>query len=112
MQQLRAQTPDIAELVGDALLALPGGPEATLYLIRHPEQARELQGLPEHVAVAKVAQLTARLDPAAKRQRSNAPPPISPVGGSATRSSLPLDELPYAEYRRRRDEQSKNRYRK
>jgi hypothetical protein len=123
MQQLRAQTPDIADLdkqsnipipraVEDALLALPGGPEATLHLIRHPEEARQLQQLPEHVAIAKVAQLTARLDPATKRQRSNAPPPISPVGGSSTKSSVPLDQVDYQTYRRARDQQSKERYRR
>ena len=124
MQELRAKTPDIAELdkrsnipippaVGDALLALSGGPEATLYLIRHPEEARQLQQVPEHVAVAKVAQLTARLDPATKRRAvSNAPAPISPVGGSSTKSSIPLDQADYQTYRRVRDQQAKERFRR
>lgn len=55
---------------------------------------------------------TDRAAPPPRRAVSNAPAPIKPVGGSATRSSVPLDELPYSEYRRIRDQQQKNRYRR
>jgi hypothetical protein len=123
--ELRAKTTDIAELdkqsnipipvaVQDALLALPGGPEAALYLVRHPEQARQLSTMPEHLAVAKVAALTARLDPAANRPvpASRASRPISPVSGSSTKSSVPLDQLDYRDFVKVREQQMKSRYRR
>ena len=43
------------------------------------------------------------------RPRSAAPAPIKPVGGSATKSSLPPEEMSYRDYRRWRDTQQKNR---
>jgi hypothetical protein len=105
-------SPDVSPAVMDALLALPGGPEATVHLIKNPEARERLANLPDHVAVAAVADLAARLSSSGKRVRSNAPPPIRPVGGSSTKSSVPLDERPYSEYRKIRDQQEKNRYRR
>jgi hypothetical protein len=73
--------------VCDVLISLPGGCEAMMHLAKNPHEARELQSLPESIAVARVAALTARLDPAARRKPSNAPPPIRPIGGSAATGS-------------------------
>jgi len=103
---------DVSDSVRDALLSLPGGPAAMVHLVRNPAEMRRLAGMPDAVAVAHVGQLTARLDPAVRRQRSNAPPPITPVGGSATRSSVPPDELPYQEFARLRERQIKARQRR
>ncbi len=123
MKELRAKASDIAEIdkqsnipipmaVQDALLALPGGPEATLYLVRHPSEAHKLRAMPEHLALAKVAQLTARLDPASSRQFvSRAPAPITPVSGSA-KSSVPMDQMDYRDFVKLREQQMKNRYRR
>jgi hypothetical protein len=44
--------------------------------------------------------------------RSRAPKPIRPVGNSSTRSQLQMDELPFRDYRRLRDEQEKARHRR
>ncbi len=66
----------IPPAVSDVLITLPGGPEATIYLAKHPEEARQSQNLPESIAVAKVAALTARLDPAARPRPSQAPAPV------------------------------------
>ncbi len=118
MKELRAKASDIAEIdkqsnipipmaVQDALLALPGGPEATLYLVRHPEEAHKLRAIPDHLAVATVAQLAAKLDPASsfRAPASRAPKPISPVGGSSTKSSIDLDQTDYQTFRRERERQ-------
>jgi hypothetical protein len=103
----------IPDAVSDVLVTLSGGPEATLYLAQHPEEARQLQTLPESIAVAKVAALTARLDPAARQRRpSQAPAPIRPISGSATRFQKPPDEMTYQEYRTFRDKQEKTKYRR
>jgi hypothetical protein len=112
IQQLTVNIP-IPRIVEDALLTLPGGPEATLYLAQHPAEGRKLQGMPEHLALARVAQLTARLNPDFQRRpTSNAPPPISPLRGSSTKSSVPADQMSYQDYRTWRDKQEKQRYRR
>jgi hypothetical protein len=103
---------DVSESVRDALLSLPGGPAATVHLLRNPAEMRRLAGMSDAVAVAHVGALTAKLNPAARRAVGQAPPPISPVGGSSTKSSLPLDQADYPTYRRIRDQQVKNRYRR
>jgi len=111
-KQLRVDIP-IPKIVEDALLTLPGGPEATLFLAQNPAEAQKLQSVPEHLALAHVAQLTARLNPGFhRRPTSNAPPPIRPLGGSSTKSSVPPDEMSYQDYRRMRDAQEKNRYKR
>jgi hypothetical protein len=103
----------IYKSVEDALLTLPGGPEATLFLARNPQEVSKLQGVPEHLALAHVAQLTARLShDFNRRPTSKAPAPIRPLSGSSTKSSVPPDEMPYQEYRRMRDAQEKNRYKR
>jgi hypothetical protein len=101
----------ISDAVRDVLITLSGGPEATIYLAQHPEEARQLSTLPESIAVAKVAALTARLDPSTKRGVSKAPAPIRPVTGSPTSSAIPADELPYQEYKRRREQEIRARRR-
>ena len=103
---------DVSDSVRDALLSLPNGPAAMVHLVRNPAELRRLAGMSDAVAVAHVGALTARLSPAARRAVSNAPAPITPVGGSSTKSSVPLDQTDYATYRRIRDQQAKNRYRR
>jgi len=111
VKQLNVNIP-VPKVVEDALLTLPGGPEATLFLAQNPAEAQKLQDVPEHLALAHVAQLTARLNPGFNRRAtSNAPAPIRPIGGSSTKSSVPLDELPYQDYKREREKQAKARYR-
>jgi hypothetical protein len=126
MQELKASTPDFKEVfekaitegvdispkVADVLLALPGGPETAVYLARNKQERERLARLPDDVAAAAAAQLAARFDPALRARRSAAPAPIKPVGGSATKSSVPLDEMPYSEYRKLRDQQERARYRR
>jgi hypothetical protein len=80
--------------------------------VQNPAEAQKLQNVPEHLALAHIAQLTARMSPDFQRRPvSKAPAPIRPIGGSSTKSSLPLDELPYQEYKREREKQAKARYR-
>ncbi len=95
----------ISNEVTDALLAVTNGPEAFVHLLQdHRERARLLR-LPPHLAVASVTELAGRLAQPPRRQRSNAPAPITPVSGSPTRSSLPLGNLSYQDYRAARERQ-------
>lgn len=106
----------------------PNGVDLQYYLARNPKVARDLMAMPVELAMARAGAIAAQLgtteteapssssdeeEPSAVRKASkNAPAPIRPVGGSATKSSVPLDELPYSEYRKLRDQQEKNKYRR
>lgn len=121
--QAHANGPDISDDVRDVLLALhaQGGPEAAVYLAQHPEDRRALSNMPPDVAAVKVAQLAGRLAGEGRAVKApitsakpltTTPAPITPVRGSSTKSSVPLDQKPYQEYRRIRDQQDKARFRK
>jgi hypothetical protein len=95
----------------DCLLTLPGGPESTVFLMRNPQEVRKLSALPEHMAVAQIAALANRLNPALQRRPSQAPPPIRPIGGSATPAAVDLANADYQTYKREREKQIKARRR-
>jgi hypothetical protein len=125
MRELEKTTPNFRELseqageiaipatCAETLRSRPGGAEAWLWLAGHPQEAQNLLLWPEHVAIAEVALLAAKLDPAAQvRVTSRAPAPIRPLSGAGVRTAAPdLGELSYAEYRQKRDEQIKARRR-
>lgn len=46
-----------------------------------------------------------------RRPVTSAPAPIAPVGGSSSKSTVPLGELPYRDYKRLRDQEERARYR-
>ena len=82
----------------EALIGLPGGPDAVYFLAKHLKEAREISRLPEHLGIARVAQLAARLTSPAVRARSAAPAPIKPVNGSARVDKSP-DSMSFSEYK-------------
>jgi len=103
--------PASPELTEALVLLGARGADVTLYLTRHPEEAREMVKLPPQALQMRVGMIAAQFQPG-KKARSSAPAPISPVGGSSTRSSLPADQLPYQEYKAWRAAETKNRIRR
>jgi len=101
----------VAERLKDCFIVLPGGVEAAVYLMRNPQEVRQIAALPEHLAQARIVQLANRFNPAAQSRMSAAPPPIRPIGGSATTSAVPLDEADYQVYKREREKQIRARRR-
>lgn len=118
-----------------ALMEMDNGAEVAYFLGKNRDKAADLMKMSEARAMAEVGRLSAELRngqtvsekadselaeeeaeaapaPVLQRPRSHAPAPIRPVGGSATKSSVPMDELSYAEYRKLRDQQAKARYRR
>ena len=89
---------DVSPEVADTLMTLDGGPQAVIYLLKHADERQKLARLPSHIAVGYAGHLAAQLAAPARRQRSSAPAPISPVGGSSTRSSLAPDTMSYQDY--------------
>jgi hypothetical protein len=116
-EQLRASAavplsndPATAARLLDSFALLPGGIEAAAYVMRNPDEKRKLASLPEHMAQARVAQLSNRFDPALQRRASTAPAPIRPVSGSSTRTVVP-DEMSYQEFKKYREREIKARRR-
>jgi hypothetical protein len=111
------------------------GPDIAYYLGKHPEMCRELTEMSPMRAIARVGQIEAELqgsqESEARSQNSiaggqsgrggrggqsatatsitrKAPPaPITPVGGSSSRSSVPMGELPYRDYKRLREQEER-----
>lgn len=133
-ETLSDQVP-IYQGVLNALVELENGPEVAYWLGKNRDQAQELMKLTETRAIARIGQISAELgngdvisekpdaeiaeeeaeeeEPRPKRRAiSAAPAPIRPVGGSSTKSSVPLDEVDYATYRKIRDQQIKQKYRR
>jgi hypothetical protein len=87
--------------VGQLLLSHPFGADLMVTLARDPETAAKLAELPLAEAIRQTQEALTILQWEAgkpvqtqpmQRARSNAPPPIKPVGGSATKSSVELGD--------------------
>lgn len=114
---------DVTPGVATAIAELPNGPEVIVHLCRDPwcpdgivalnemtpKQARRVLG---EWSKAVEAEESGPENPQPVSGRSRAPAPIRPLGGSSTKSSVPPEEMSYQEYRKFRDRQEKQRYRR
>ncbi len=95
----------------DAAVDLDNGPDVAYYLATHPEEAEKLMDLSAIRVVHAVGKISDKL--AAERvapppkPKVKPPEPLAPVGASATRSGLSLDELSPREYIRIRNKQER-----
>jgi hypothetical protein len=128
--QLSGSRPD-ASGVTDAMRAevqqLPHLGIITHFLKTNPEVAMAVNAMPPAQAVAELKRMNSdfeagfnnRMEEAeepepehhtsrAAATASRAPAPIKPLSGGGTRSSVPLDEMSYGEFRRVRDAQERN----
>lgn len=133
-QAARVKYEDFEEVVGRKDLKIPQaaqaavieagplGPDIAYYLGKHPELCYELAEMSPMRAVATIGQIEAQLQkPGARSQKSeerqqpvprsrtitSAPAPISPVTGSSRKTMTPMDELPYRDYKRLRDQEER-----
>ena len=102
---------DFAEVVGDlkpttpwaiALMEADNGPDIAHYLGSHPKEVERLMGLNPLSQVREIGKLESKLSaqPAAPKQPSKAPPPITPVGASAQAGEPELGSpMPFEQYR-------------
>jgi hypothetical protein len=118
----------VYEGVSAIIMQHPAGPDLQYYLGKNPKVARELTEMPVEMAMARAGSIADQLsveesqeptsegiekgEPSAPKRKAAPPAPIRPVGGSATKSSVPLDELPYQDYVKIRTQQEKNRFRR
>jgi hypothetical protein len=126
-----AKNPDVADALLDLPISAPMrdaimdstatlAPKLLSYLAEHPDECKRIASTPDPRAQLRaMGRLEARLDvalsgptPAAKPV-SNAPPPIKPVGSSATATTLSTRELAQQgrgrEFMERRDREERER---
>ena len=92
----------------DSVMNSNMGPAVMYHLCRFPEECDRIAALPPMVAIREMGKLEARIEAAQTGPVSSAasvtqaPRPIKPVGGGATASTVPLDQMDYQSYRRAR----------
>jgi hypothetical protein len=103
MAELARNDVPLSQAKSEALMTV-GGPELVYRIAKSPAKQLELRNLNDNVAVATIGKWAAELNakPQPARQRSKLLAPMRAVSGSI-RSSVPMDELPYAEYRAARE---------
>lgn len=111
--------------VAVAITRMKNGTDVAYYLGKHPEVCKKLMKMGNEgdilSALTEVGGISRELMPTEEGEEegevvpkvtTRAKTPPRPVAGSSTRSSVPVDELPYADYRKIRDKQEKERYRR
>jgi hypothetical protein len=99
---------EIAGVVRQATMEVPNPGELTYHLLSHPDVVRKLNEMTPRQAFIEVIGESGRLEKTATpKPISSAPAPIAPLGGYSTKSSVPLDQMEYREFRRVRDQQEK-----
>lgn len=128
--EARERYDDWDEVVGRDIIIPPHVGQAIIeqkltdvayYLGKHPQVCKQLMEMTPVAALTKVGQIAAALEPVEETEPSSEPvpkiktraaQPIRPVSGNSTKSSVPIDELPFDQYRKIRDRQEKERYRR
>jgi len=109
----RAGQLPINHAVSVAVLEQDNSDALVIHFARNPKVLEELNQLPAPTAMTRVGRIAEQLSSkaAAGRERVRAPEPISPVGGSSSRTGISLDELSPRDYIavRNRDEFLKRR---
>lgn len=111
MAELAQNDVPLSQAKTEALLTV-GGPELVYRLAKAPSKARELAGLPDHVAVAKIGQMAAELNarPQPTRQRANLAPTKAVGGNIRNAPSIADPDISFVDFKRAREKQIKNRY--
>ena len=92
----------------DSVLHSDMGPAVMYHLCRFPEECDRIAAMAPMEAIREMGKLEARIEAATTGPVSSAatitraPRPIKPVGGGATASTVPLDQMDYQSYRRAR----------
>jgi len=90
----------ISDAVNVAMIEQENGEHILLQLLEKPELRAELNRLSYATAMSRISRISAQLEANAlsKRERAAPPEPISPVGGSSSRTGISLDQLSPREY--------------
>jgi len=114
LEQTTAELPDFEEVLSASTVPMSGamerailesevGPKLAYWLAQNPKEAHEISQLPPTRAIARLGRIEERLTtakPAAPRTTS-APPPVKPVGNTASVTKDPgkMSDAEYAKWR-------------
>jgi hypothetical protein len=120
----------IPVVAGNAIKQLENGPAVVYFLAQNPKEAQKIRGMSPVLAVAEIGRIAARLEKAPAEEAptnntssrspdrqpivSKAPAPITPLKGGNLRPTRDITspDIPYDEYRKIRDQQAKERFRR
>jgi hypothetical protein len=95
---------DIAFGMTRELQELPNGPDVWAHIVKDSEISKRLARMSASQRTLELGRISARLEERSRpRSVSQVPPPFRPVGGSSTRSTVPLDAMSPADYNRARE---------
>jgi hypothetical protein len=97
----------VNQAIVHAIRTREAGPDLAYFLGKNPAECQRIAALSNADAMVEIGKLEARLVTAtapapAARQTTSAPAPLQPVGGHATRSTVPAGQLSYSEYKAKR----------
>jgi hypothetical protein len=81
---------------------LPNGPQVMKHLIMNPETSQRLAAMSQERASLELGRISERLEGRNGGFVSKSAPPIKPVSGGNTRSSVPMDEMEMDAYKKAR----------
>jgi hypothetical protein len=124
VEALRRSTLQVPQAVLAELASEPAGTVAAVIIAQNPELSDRLMKIPAPQAAREIREFMGRIkheaaqqaasaqqeQPAPRRAVSQAPAPIKPLGGGNTKSSLPMDQMNFQDYKRARAAQVKSRY--
>tara|TARA_R100001086_G_scaffold245416_2_gene176301 strand:- start:1170 stop:2288 length:1119 start_codon:yes stop_codon:yes gene_type:complete len=93
----------------DSVLNSDMGPAVMYHLCRFPEECDRIAAMAPMAAIREMGKLEARIEAAgtgpvsSATSMTRAPRPIKPVGGGATASTVPLDQMDFQSYKRARE---------
>ncbi len=102
-------TVHISDDVTDILVGSEKAPELTLWLAQNPEAADRLNNLPPVQAARELGRIEFQIETAAPKTVSDAPAPMTDLGGGDSPAQGLSDDLDIDEWMRRRNEQIHNR---
>jgi hypothetical protein len=88
----RAGQLPINHAVSLAVIEQENSEALVIHFAKNPQILEELNQLPPIAAMARVGRLSEQLASKAESKRYRAPAPISPVGGSSSRTGISLDD--------------------
>lgn len=96
MEEIQDQNVTIPPAAHNAIIESDQGPEIAYYLATHEEARERIEGMTSAISIAReIGRIEALVTPKAngspKQIRTNAPRPITPVGGS-TKSTVSIDD--------------------
>lgn len=128
VEELTKKPLGLSDVAVGAILELENGEDVAWFLSQNRDIVNDLKKMPPIRAAAMIGKLSVQFEekeekpvrqgtkrgPDGNPVVSGAPPPIKPLSGHATRSAVSLDDpnLSYAEFRKIRDQQAKDRFRR